>query len=188
MPAKCRHRWQRLRPTAGTRHTRSISVALSPQPVYACPSIWTETTMTNGSQSQPDEIERVACSGCSGFLRLETSVPECVGYPRYDIMRCVSCEFSQWIADENSSAGPIFTGGTNAEPATDEHQLFGFLTIEPNYVVGALNRDCCGSSFDLQSHFGEVALYVTAPRPVTGHSASTWAAGVPRPRTPTYQS
>jgi hypothetical protein len=64
-------------------------------------------TMTNGSQSQPDEIERVACSVCGGFLRLETSMPESVGHPRYDIMRCVSCEFSQWIADESSSAEPV---------------------------------------------------------------------------------
>jgi hypothetical protein len=61
----------------------------------------------NGSQFQPDEIERVACSGCGGFLRLETSMPECVGHPRYDVMRCVDCESSQWIAVESSSARPV---------------------------------------------------------------------------------
>jgi hypothetical protein len=58
------------------------------------------------SQSLPDEIERVACSGCGGFLRLETSMRECVGHPRYDVMRYVNCETSQCIAVETSSVAP----------------------------------------------------------------------------------
>jgi RNase P subunit RPR2 len=61
--------------------------------------------MMESSYSQPNEIERVACSGCGSFLRLETSMPERVGHPRYDTMRCVRCESVQLIADERSSAG-----------------------------------------------------------------------------------
>jgi hypothetical protein len=63
--------------------------------------------MTDSSQPQPNEIERVACSGFGGFLRLERSMPERVGHPRYDMMRCVSCESIQCIADDSYSAGPI---------------------------------------------------------------------------------
>jgi hypothetical protein len=58
-------------------------------------------------QSQPKEIERVACSACGSFLRLEASMPERVGHPRYDMMRCIRCQSIQWIADESFSARPI---------------------------------------------------------------------------------
>jgi RNase P subunit RPR2 len=61
----------------------------------------------DSSQPQPNEVERVACSGCGGFLRLERSMPERFGHPRYDMMRCVSCGFIQLIADESFSAGPV---------------------------------------------------------------------------------
>ena len=57
--------------------------------------------------AQPSEIERVACSGCGSFLRLETSMSERVGHPRYDMMRCVRCKLIQCIADESFSAGPV---------------------------------------------------------------------------------
>jgi RNase P subunit RPR2 len=63
--------------------------------------------MTDSSQPQPNEIERIACSGCGSFLRLERSMPERVGHPRYDMMRCVRCEFIQYIADESVSGDAI---------------------------------------------------------------------------------
>lgn len=66
--------------------------------------------MANGSQLQPNEIQRVACSGCAGFLRLERSMPERVGHPRYDMMRCVRCEFVQWNADESLYVAPASEG------------------------------------------------------------------------------
>jgi RNase P subunit RPR2 len=57
---------------------------------------------------QPNEIERVACSGCAGFLRLETSIPRRINQPRYDVMRCVSCSGIQWVAREKIRAIRIY--------------------------------------------------------------------------------
>jgi RNase P subunit RPR2 len=56
--------------------------------------------MTDGSEPQPEEIYRIACSKCGSHLKLETSIPKRVGHPRYDVMRCVRCGTVQWIADE----------------------------------------------------------------------------------------
>jgi hypothetical protein len=97
--------------------------------------------MTDGLHSQPDEIERIACSGCGGFLRLERSIPERVGHPRYDMMRCVSCESIQCIADYSSSAEPISQGCTNANRVESGHQLLGFLTTQASRITIGLSAD-----------------------------------------------
>jgi hypothetical protein len=57
--------------------------------------------MTEISRSQPKEAERIACSGCGGFLRLEAAMPAAVGHARYDMMRCVGCDSIQWVAEES---------------------------------------------------------------------------------------
>src|ERR1700754_4392434 len=57
--------------------------------------------------SQHDEIERVACPGCGSFLRLEASLPERAGHPRYDVMRCVSCDVIQCVVDERFATGLV---------------------------------------------------------------------------------
>jgi RNase P subunit RPR2 len=59
-------------------------------------------------EAQPNEIERLACSGCAGFLRLETSIPRRMGHPRYDVMRCVNCSVIQWVAREKVLAIRVY--------------------------------------------------------------------------------
>jgi hypothetical protein len=63
--------------------------------------------MTDSSRVQPKEIERIACSGCGGFLRLETSMPEGAGHPRYDLMRCVGCDVIHCVVDESFLTGLV---------------------------------------------------------------------------------
>ena len=59
-------------------------------------------------EAQPNEIERLACSGCAGFLKLETSIPRRIGHPRYDVMRCVSCSSVQWVARDKVFAIRVY--------------------------------------------------------------------------------
>jgi hypothetical protein len=58
------------------------------------------TVMTEGSELQPKEVERTACSTCGSFLKLEKSIGKCIGHPRFDIMRCVSWGSFQWPVEE----------------------------------------------------------------------------------------
>jgi hypothetical protein len=60
-------------------------------------------SMPDGTELQPNEIERIACSGRGGLLRLETSIRQGSGYPYYDIMRCICCGLVQGIADDRAS-------------------------------------------------------------------------------------
>jgi hypothetical protein len=63
--------------------------------------------MTDSSHVQPKEIERIACSKCGGFLRLETAMRGSVGHPRYDMMRCITCDVIHCVVDEKRLAGLV---------------------------------------------------------------------------------
>jgi hypothetical protein len=56
--------------------------------------------MADSSEQQPKEVERPACAICSGFLKLEASIPARPGHPGYDIMRCVNCDSIAWFERE----------------------------------------------------------------------------------------
>jgi hypothetical protein len=56
--------------------------------------------MGDSSDPQPKEVERPACATCSGFLKLEASIPARPGHPGYDIMRCVNCDSIAWFERE----------------------------------------------------------------------------------------
>jgi hypothetical protein len=57
-----------------------------------------EEVMPEGSEPQPDEVERPNCPRCGGVLEHVISIPNRVDHPRYDVMRCVSCDSVLWFA------------------------------------------------------------------------------------------
>jgi RNase P subunit RPR2 len=60
-------------------------------------------TMAESLKRESAEIERIACSACAGFLRLEASLSPHANGRRYHIMRCGGCATIQWIADDRES-------------------------------------------------------------------------------------
>jgi RNase P subunit RPR2 len=63
--------------------------------------------MAESLKRERAEIERIACSACGGFLRLEASLSPQANGRRYHIMRCGGCATIQWIADEQASKDQI---------------------------------------------------------------------------------